>query len=127
MIFLISVSPRPCSCGAGSCGAGAPARVSPRSPQIAVSCHSPKEVNEAAAAGAAFAVFAPVFEKKNSSPAGLTLLKQACQASIPVLALGGVTLDNAHSCLDAGAAGIAAIRLFQENNIEQVVRSLREH
>jgi thiamine monophosphate synthase len=39
--------------------------------------------------------------------------------------LGGVTLQNAKSCLDAGAAGIAAIRLFQENDIALIARSLR--
>jgi thiamine monophosphate synthase len=39
--------------------------------------------------------------------------------------LGGVTLQNAGSCLQAGATGIAAIRLFQENDIATVVRLLR--
>jgi thiamine-phosphate pyrophosphorylase len=53
------------------------------------------------------------------------MLKEACNANIRVLALGGITLSNARSCLEAGAAGIAAIRLFQENNIEDIVRTLR--
>ena len=111
------------------CGAGAPARaVSPRDPLVAVSCHSPAEVAQAAANAASFAVFAPVFEKKDTpgtQPAGLALLKQACQQKIPVLALGGITIANARSCVQAGAAGIAAIRLFQENNIAEVVSKLR--
>lgn len=108
------------------CGAGALARAnSPREPVIAVSCHSPAEVAQAAANRATFAVFAPVFEKKGSHPAGLHALKQACAANIPVLALGGITLTNARSSLEAGAAGIAAIRLFQDHNIAEVVEQLR--
>lgn len=110
------------------CGAGTPARAaSPASSVVAVSCHSPAEVAQATANAASFAVFAPVFEKKDApgaQPAGLALLKQACQQKIPVLALGGITVANARSCLEAGAAGIAAIRLFQENNIAEVVRKL---
>jgi thiamine-phosphate pyrophosphorylase len=122
---------------AGKCGAGTFAReISPRPPLIAVSCHSQAEVADAAAQAATFAVFAPVFEKKVSEekgsekekpqPTGLAALEQACRASIPVLALGGVTLANAASCLEAGAAGIAGIRLFQENNIEQIARALSQ-
>jgi thiamine-phosphate pyrophosphorylase len=107
------------------CGAGAPAHVSPKSPLITVSCHSPAEVTQAAQAGATFAVFAPVFEKKDTPTAGLAALSAACEAKIPVLALGGVTLANARSCLEAGAAGIAAIRLFQDNDVAEVVRKLR--
>jgi thiamine-phosphate pyrophosphorylase len=113
-------------CGAGRCGAGTPARQdSPRAPLIGVSCHSPEEVAKAAVNGATFAVFAPVFEKKDAAPMGLNLLKEACLANIPVLALGGITLANAQSCLEAGAAGIAGIRLFQENDIATVVKQLR--
>jgi len=119
-----------CGAGAPSASSGqAPAReLSPRNPLIAISCHSPKEVVEAAANQATFAVFAPVFEKKDApgtTPQGLKALSQACQAKIPVLALGGVTLQNAQSCLQAGASGIAAIRLFQENDIATIVRKLR--
>ncbi|MBZ5723034.1 MAG: thiamine phosphate synthase [Acidobacteriia bacterium] len=104
-------------------GAGALARV-----VVAVSCHSADEVAAAQAQGADFAVFAPVFEKKDAPagrPTGLEALHHACRQKIPLLALGGVTLDNARACLEAGAAGIAGIRLFQENNIAKVVSGLR--
>ena len=94
-------------------------------PVVAVSCHSVTEVSAAASDGAELAVFAPVFEKQGSTPAGLETLHQACQHKIPVLALGGVTLQNAQACLDAGAAGIAAIRLFQENDLWQLIPKLR--
>jgi thiamine-phosphate pyrophosphorylase len=97
-------------------------------PLITVSCHSADEVARAASDGADFALFAPVFEKKDAphvSPAGFDQLREACRQKIPVLALGGITLENARACLDAGAAGIAAIRLFQENNIADVVRLLK--
>jgi len=108
------------------CGCGRLAReISPQDPQISVSCHRPEEVTRAAAQGANIALFAPVFEKKDATPAGLDALHLACRAKIPVFALGGITLQNAECCLQAGAAGIAAIRLFQENDITQVVRALR--
>jgi thiamine-phosphate pyrophosphorylase len=97
-------------------------------PLITVSCHSADEVARAASDGADFALFAPVFEKKDAphvSPVGFDQLREACRQKIPVLALGGITLENARACLDAGAAGIAAIRLFQENNIADVVRLLK--
>ena len=110
------------------CGAGASAReLSPREPLIGVSCHLPEEVKQAEADGATFAVFAPVFGKKDvpkAHPAGLAQLREACKVQIPVLALGGITLENAKSCLEAGAAGIAAIRMFQEHDIKDVVGNL---
>jgi len=94
---------------------------------ISVSCHSLEEVARAEASGADLAIFAPVFEKKDAPetrPTGLGALKQACQHKIPVIALGGITLENASACLDAGAAGIAGIRLFQEHNIQEIVAHL---
>ncbi len=100
----------------------------PARPLISVSCHSKADVARAADEGADFAVFAPVFEKKDTPQnraAGVDGLRQACGQKIPVLALGGVTLNNARACIDAGAAGIAAIRLFQQNDIAEVVRTLR--
>jgi thiamine-phosphate pyrophosphorylase len=96
-----------------------------KQPLTGVSCHSAGEVARAAANRATFAVFAPVFEKSNAAAAGLDALRDACRANIPVLALGGVTVRNAPSCLQVGAAGIAGIRLFQENDIASVVCAVR--
>ena len=99
-----------------------------RPPLIGVSCHTQLAIAEARSKGADFAVFAPVFEKRGmpgASPVGLDALRKACREKLPVLALGGITLENARSCLEAGAAGIAGIRLFQQGNIGTVVARLR--
>lgn len=96
-------------------------------PIITAACHSPSEVAQAAANSASMAIFAPVFEKPGvtpPAPTGLAALRAACAHPIPVLALGGVTLQNAASCLEAGAAGVAAIRLFQENDANLVVEAI---
>jgi thiamine-phosphate pyrophosphorylase len=55
-------------------------------------------------------------------------LKEVCQRlTIPVLAIGGVTSDNAGDCMAAGAAGIAAIRLFQHAaDLNHLVKELRK-
>jgi thiamine-phosphate pyrophosphorylase len=100
-------------------------------PPMSVSCHSTGEVQAARAAGAALALFAPVFEKllpgaHALAGQGLESLAEACRAArwpspypeLPVFALGGVTLENAPQCLAAGAAGIAAIRLFLDGCYE---------
>jgi len=103
-----------------------------RPPILSIACHSQEEVAVAAQERADFALFSPVFGKqtlgKQSSPhapAGLKALEQACREDIPVIALGGITLENAPDCARAGAAGIAAIRLFQENDVGEVVTKLR--
>lgn len=97
-------------------------------PVIGVSCHTVEEVVRAASEQASFVVFGPVFEKKDNQHArltGMTALKEACSQRIPVLALGGITFENAGACVEAGAAGLAAIRLFQERVIAGVVEKLR--
>jgi len=101
-------------------------------PMIGVSCHSRAEVESAEGHGADFAVFGPIFEKHSEiNEEGLASLQAACnrwaaKPPMPVLALGGVNLQNAQGCLQAGAAGIAGIRLFQNGNLEQVISELRK-
>ena len=96
---------------------------------IGVSCHTRAEVACAAEGGADFAVFGPVFEKYKAGgstrPTGLEVLHEACQEKIPVIALGGVTLENALVCIQAGATGLAGIRLFQQQELDKVVAALR--
>ncbi len=95
---------------------------------IGVSCHS----LEAASGGANYLFFGPVFPTPSKAafgaPQGLDRLAEVCRAvSIPVLAIGGITLANASDCLAAGASGIAAIRLFQDaRDMSSLVQSLRK-
>ena len=105
-----------------------------REPLIGVSAHSVDDVRQAEADGASFAVLAPIFEKAASTTKGIGLevLRAACSPSsrqrprFTVLALGGVTLSNAHACLDAGASGIAGIRVFQQGDVSRTVHALRD-
>jgi thiamine-phosphate pyrophosphorylase len=108
-------------------------RASRTTPVVAVSVHSLDEVALAEAHGADFAVYGPVFEKAGrANPQGLEQLRLACHrperpaAAMPLLALGGVTLENARRCLDAGASGFAGIRLFQQNAVGPLVERLRK-
>jgi len=97
-------------------------------PIMTVSCHTEAEVVAAKEKGADFVVFGPVFEKKESSEVlanGLEQLRVACSHGIPILALGGVTLGNARECVDAGVAGVAGVRLFQEGDVVNAVKNLR--
>jgi thiamine-phosphate pyrophosphorylase len=106
-------------------------RVPPADFLVGVSCHSLDAAVSAASYGADYLIFGPVFPTPSKSiygsPQGLDALAAVCHSvSIPVLAIGGITLDNAASCLSAGAAGIAAIRLFQDaTDIAAVVQALR--
>ena len=87
---------------------------------VGSSCHSLDAAKCAAAAGADYIFFGPVFATPSKisygAPQGLDRLADVCASvHIPVLAIGGVVLDNVASCFASGAAGIAAIRLFQDS------------
>jgi thiamine-phosphate pyrophosphorylase len=96
------------------------------------SCHSLASAQAAEADGADYLFFGPIFTTPAKAafgePQGLPRLREVCRAvKVPVLAIGGVTAPNAALCLDAGASGIAAIRLFQESShLAELLWKLRE-
>ncbi len=91
--------------------ATAPLQTLPRL-MVARSCHTLAEVK---AAQADFVAFGPVFDSPGkNTPVGLEQLRKACKLGKPVYALGGINWENAAACLEAGAEGIAGIRLFQD-------------
>ncbi len=88
-------------------------------PTVSISCHTLEEVAHARQSAADLILFGPIFGKsiQNQPIApgiGLELLRQAATAAgnTPLLALGSITPAEIPACLAAGAAGIAAIRLF---------------
>jgi thiamine-phosphate pyrophosphorylase len=97
---------------------------------VGSSCHSLESAMTAAEEGADYLFFGPVFATPSKSsfgaPQGIAKLAEVCAAvSIPVIAIGGITVQNARVCREVGAAGVAAIRLFQQNgDLPEVVASL---
>jgi thiamine-phosphate pyrophosphorylase len=89
---------------------------------IGTSTHSLIEAREARRQGADFAVFGPIFpspsKAKYGLPLGLAKLAEATRGltQFPLLALGGISLENVNECLCAGASGIAGITIFGESN-----------
>lgn len=98
---------------------------------VGASVHSLEAALKSEQEGADYLIFGPIFatpSKVSYGPAqGLPQLEKVSRSvSIPVLAIGGITQQSAQECLDHGAAGIAAVRLFQESkNLEAWIQSLR--
>jgi thiamine-phosphate pyrophosphorylase len=101
-----------------------PGVVRERAPQgflIACSVHSANEAMTVKSDGADLCVYGPVFETPGKgAPQGVGRLHEVCELvkPFPVLAIGGINKRNVQAALDAGAAGIAAIRAL--NNVEQM-------
>jgi thiamine-phosphate pyrophosphorylase len=99
---------------------------------IGVSTHSLDEARAAKEAGADFVVFGPVFETESKraygEPQGLDRLSEVTRelGEFPVVAIGGITIENVDECFEAGARGVAAIRMFDDaENMSSIVRVIR--
>jgi thiamine-phosphate pyrophosphorylase len=84
---------------------------------VTVSCHKISGLNRTH--GADYVLLAPIFSPLSKTdvrkPLGLGVLGDAVLISkVPVIALGGITKENAPACIAAGAAGIAGISYFAD-------------
>jgi len=83
---------------------------------FAASCHGIDELRKAESLGADYAMLSPVHKTKNYEPehllgwSGFEELRG--QVSLPVYALGGLSIDDLQRARKAGAQGLAGIRLF---------------
>ncbi len=108
---------------------------------VGVACYSPSEVRLAESQGADFVTLSPIFERGEGDVAlGVNALALAAlrnvppdrrveagdhRVGVPIVAMGGVTAQNASACMRAGASGIAATRLFQFGDLREIVSRLR--
>lgn len=95
---------------------------------IGATCHARLELAEQAASeGASYVAFGRFFDsrtKPGAPGADLALLEQARRRlHLPIVAIGGVTLDNATSLIAAGASLVAVIHaLFAADSAAEVER-----
>ncbi|MDI3483028.1 MAG: thiamine-phosphate pyrophosphorylase [Candidatus Methanomethylophilaceae archaeon] len=99
---------------------------------IGISVGSIEEALEAEAGGADYIGLGPVFPTTSKEDAGqacgLALLREVKKKiSIPVVAIGGITFDNAPEVVRAGADGLAVISaVLKREDIAAACRELRD-
>ena len=79
---------------------------------VGATCRDRADVDRAAAAGAAYAGFGPVFETTSKAglpaPRGLEAVTHAAGV-LPLVAIGGITAGRARAAREAGAHGVAVL------------------
>lgn len=105
---------------------------------IGRSIHSPAEAGHAPGAGVDYLIFGTMFQTSSKDlghpVATVDQLREVCRAAagVPVLAIGGITVERAAVLVRCGAAGIAGVGLFlppagvpAERHLNAVTAALR--
>ena len=102
---------------------------------IGRSVHSPESASKAQADGAHFLVVGTMYttpSHREVAPAGLSLLRQIAQipeqkiAPLPLIGIGGITVQTAGEVIQAGAGGVAVITTILESpDPQQQARELK--
>lgn len=102
---------------------------------IGISTHSAEQAMDAEKDGADYIGFGPVFRtltKDAGSPKGIEMLSKIKNlVRIPVVAIGGINLDNIRSVLEAGTDAVAVASAILtgdiENNIKRFLDSIKSY
>jgi thiamine-phosphate pyrophosphorylase len=107
-------------------------KISPPGLIIGVSASTVEEAVKAESEGADYIGMGPVYNtssKSDAEPAcGIDALREACdKVSIPVVAIGGIGMNNAREVLEAGADGIAVISaVVSQDDVTKAANELKE-
>ena len=86
-----------------------------------VSIHSAEEALNAQKAGASYITAGHIYKtacKEGIEPRGTGFLKEICsKVAVPVYAIGGINIDNAHECIEAGASGVCLMSGYMKNKL----------
>jgi thiamine-phosphate pyrophosphorylase len=97
---------------------------------LGVSAHSMNEAMRAEGEGANYVVLGPVYDTPSKhifgSPLGLSKLEEICRVvHVPVIGIGGITVDRARDVRRAGAFGVAVITaVFGADDVKAATRAL---
>ncbi|MBA7628236.1 Thiamine-phosphate synthase [subsurface metagenome] len=99
---------------------------------IGISTHSIEQARQAEKKGADYLAMGPIFATPSKPEAGppkgtkiISRIKEVVR--IPVVAIGGIDLDNAEETLKAGADGVAVISaIFKERDVGLAIRKLSQ-
>jgi thiamine-phosphate pyrophosphorylase len=94
---------------------------------VGLSTHTTAQVDEALAQSVAYVAVGPVFRTRTKDtgydPQGLELVQYASGKGVPIVAIGGITLERAAAVIEAGAASVAVISdLVASGDPERCVR-----